>query len=276
MGRINGVKETVVRSVITPLEWIEDKAEWPDQIFRQASFAGSALNEDLKTGLAIIENFEKHKAWEYVKQDRETFFRHQVHVDPEHLPAILEGYKVLVGRGERPTHWRQAVDAVNPRKERSEQNCVHVNGRTTYTRSRTLIAILKRERPDIAERLAQGEFLNVSSAMREAGIQVLNSERCSLTSLRYWWRKCSKNQRRDFMEEIGIIEGKRAQFEGLFDNPLFTPKSRIIDLSGQRFGEWTVLKRWKRSGRNTFWQCSCQCGKIGWVIADMLKPVFYS
>jgi hypothetical protein len=97
MAKLKGVTITTVHSLLTPLESINDKSEWPDHIFRQASFAHSALNEDLKTSVAIIENFEKHRAWEYLSQTRENFFRHQVHVEPQKLELIRAGYALMHG-----------------------------------------------------------------------------------------------------------------------------------------------------------------------------------
>jgi hypothetical protein len=149
MAQIKGVVVKTAHAIMTPLEEIEDKSEWPDHIFRQAFFAHSALNEDLKTGLAIIENFAKHRAWEYIGQTRESFFDHQVHVDPANIPAILEGYKVLVGRGEHPTHWRQAVEAVRPLEKHGGQR---INNKGLGRRRGTeyLIGRLKRDYPEIA------------------------------------------------------------------------------------------------------------------------------
>ena len=39
--------------------------------------------------------------------------------------------------------------------------------------------------------------------------------------------------------------------------------NKIIDLTGQKFGEWTVLKKsTKRDKRGIFWTCQCSCGLI--------------
>lgn len=35
---------------------------------------------------------------------------------------------------------------------------------------------------------------------------------------------------------------------------------RIPELTGQRFGRWTVLERAGKSGRRSTWKCRCQCG----------------
>lgn len=38
------------------------------------------------------------------------------------------------------------------------------------------------------------------------------------------------------------------------------------DLTGQKFGDWTV-GGWKQNPKNTYWECTCVCGKIKWVLA---------
>ena len=116
MGQVTGVVAKTAHSIMTPLEWIEDKSELPDQIYRQASFAAGALNTDLKIGIDIVQNFERHQAWIYMNQDRDTFYRFRLNIDPENLPKIMEGYKVLAAQGLTPTHWRQAVEAVQTLK----------------------------------------------------------------------------------------------------------------------------------------------------------------
>ena len=36
--------------------------------------------------------------------------------------------------------------------------------------------------------------------------------------------------------------------------------SRLKDLTGEKFGRLTVIKRAESRGRNTYWLCSCECG----------------
>lgn len=45
---------------------------------------------------------------------------------------------------------------------------------------------------------------------------------------------------------------------------------RFIDLTGQRFGRWTVL-RYAGSHNGAFWECRCDCGKIKNVRSDRLR-----
>lgn len=41
--------------------------------------------------------------------------------------------------------------------------------------------------------------------------------------------------------------------------------TRLIDLSGQRFGRLTVLNDVARENGQTFWLCLCDCGKTKWI-----------
>ena len=41
--------------------------------------------------------------------------------------------------------------------------------------------------------------------------------------------------------------------------------TRLIDLSNQRFGKWTVLHKYDNPNKNdkrTLWTCKCDCGNI--------------
>jgi len=46
--------------------------------------------------------------------------------------------------------------------------------------------------------------------------------------------------------------------------------TRVHDLTGQRFGRWTVLEL-VSTGQHTRWLCQCDCGKQKAVAADNLK-----
>lgn len=46
--------------------------------------------------------------------------------------------------------------------------------------------------------------------------------------------------------------------------------SKLIDLTGQRFGRWTVIKR-DLSKKTTYWICKCDCGTEKSVAATSLK-----
>jgi hypothetical protein len=46
----------------------------------------------------------------------------------------------------------------------------------------------------------------------------------------------------------------------------------IVDLTGQRFGCWTVLAMWsERQGRHVLWQCRCDCGARQLIVGYSLR-----
>lgn len=52
----------------------------------------------------------------------------------------------------------------------------------------------------------------------------------------------------------------------------YRPKSKVIDMTGQKFGQWTVLK-FARIGkdRKAIWECRCSCGNIKEVVGTSLR-----
>lgn len=45
----------------------------------------------------------------------------------------------------------------------------------------------------------------------------------------------------------------------------------MIDLTGERFGRWTVVERAPSTSRNAKWVCRCDCGRIKTVAAATLR-----
>ncbi len=52
-----------------------------------------------------------------------------------------------------------------------------------------------------------------------------------------------------------------------------TPSKRLIDITGQQFGRWTVIRRAENScaGRQTAWLCRCECGNEKVVTGFLLR-----
>lgn len=49
------------------------------------------------------------------------------------------------------------------------------------------------------------------------------------------------------------------------------PRGRALDLTGQRFGRWTVVEKAGRTERlKVLWLCRCECGEKVVVRADNL------
>ena len=47
--------------------------------------------------------------------------------------------------------------------------------------------------------------------------------------------------------------------------------ARLIDLTGKKFGRWTVVTRAENKNNNTIWYCKCECGTEKEVSGDTLK-----
>lgn len=45
----------------------------------------------------------------------------------------------------------------------------------------------------------------------------------------------------------------------------------FMDLTGRRFGRWTVERLWGNEPRRRHWRCLCDCGNVGRVLGDNLK-----
>lgn len=48
-------------------------------------------------------------------------------------------------------------------------------------------------------------------------------------------------------------------------------ESTLIDLTGQRFGRWTVIGRGENRKKRVFWTCKCDCGTIKDVASKSLR-----
>jgi hypothetical protein len=48
-------------------------------------------------------------------------------------------------------------------------------------------------------------------------------------------------------------------------------KERFIDITGQRFGSWTAIKRVKPNTLPVYWLCRCDCGTEAMIIGSALR-----
>lgn len=46
---------------------------------------------------------------------------------------------------------------------------------------------------------------------------------------------------------------------------------RVIDITGEKYGRWTVLERVGKKGKDIAWKCVCECGRIGIVQGNSLR-----
>jgi hypothetical protein len=58
---------------------------------------------------------------------------------------------------------------------------------------------------------------------------------------------------------------------GIARNVLSYGMRKLIDLTGQRFGKLTVIKRAGKQGKIPTWDCCCECGRTKTIRGDTLK-----
>lgn len=94
---------------------------------------------------------------------------------------------------------RAARDEIGGRPSRDEKVYgVHLPKGNSAAR---IIARLKRDAPDIAERLAAGEFKSAAAAARVAGFKIDPSP---ISQLRRWWKRASDDERAAFLNEVDL------------------------------------------------------------------------
>ena len=69
------------------------------------------------------------------------------------------------------------------------------------------------------------------------------------------------NLRKGKTTNCGCIRGKQLS------------KNNIIDMTGKRFGNWTVISKSNKKGKSNvlYWKCKCDCGTIADVRGDILR-----
>ncbi len=110
------------------------------------------------------------------------------------------GDEVLIELAEKVAALAEATrEAGDAKGGRPKKELVHGTSLGTGNSSGRLTARIKRDRPDIADRMIAGEFRSVRAAALEAGIvKPPNAYR----ELCKWWRKADEEQRAEFEEYI--------------------------------------------------------------------------
>jgi hypothetical protein len=148
------------------------------------SIAQGRFRDDCRALLQMIDETDTHRLWETYAdgwyKDRDTFLRKVVLIDYDLTEQSLSEIVARLRRGEnvRLTLAERTVDraivvetlAVQGRPLRGNEK----GDNSTFSRGSTsadyLTARIKRDRPDIAERMQRGEFRSVRAAAIEAGL----------------------------------------------------------------------------------------------------------
>ena len=78
----------------------------------------------------------------------------------------------------------------------------------------------------------------------------------------------------EYIERQAVLDALQAPEQAGGD---YMPKTRLIDLTGQRFGRLVVLERTGTykgsdgSGSSPIWKCQCDCGEVVEVIGRNLR-----
>jgi hypothetical protein len=99
-------------------------------------------------------------------------------------------------------------------------------------------------------------------------ISLASNEKVDHRVMYRWLCKCQCGEEREIAEQ-GLLNGRTASCGCSRQDVL------AIDLTGQRFGRWVVLRRVKlklrASKRGSKWECRCDCGTERVVSANALK-----
>ena len=146
------------------------------------SIAQGRFRDDCRALLQMIDETDTHRLWETYAdgwyKDRDTFLRKVVLIDYDLTEQSLSEIVARLRRGEsvRLTLAERTVDraiVVEPLAGHGEVGNGRRGDNITSTRGTSadyLTARIKRDRPDIAERMQRGEFRSVRAAAIEAGL----------------------------------------------------------------------------------------------------------
>lgn len=202
-------KTVVIPKILVPLSpaWFK----WRIGSARQGA-ANTAI--DSRPFINCVRDIKRHKAWEvYFKDGEKTwerFCKELLDTEPEFVDQVEIGVEVLEEAGHfGPIPEKQAIDVAmrarnakelmehrRPTKEESDDKGNNV----TFIRGNNpdyLAARIKRDRPDIHERMKAGEYKSVRAAAKDAGII---RELATLEKAQKLWLKMTAKERAAFQK----------------------------------------------------------------------------
>lgn len=175
--------EVVVPEAMTPLENLSD-----DKLARRVAHIGKNCLRDVTADSRYLakfcDNLDETNLWQRLAPTWEEFCKKILAHPASYVDLIRDGVRLLDRGDGTPIPERKARKAAMaemakrvPTLEKNGTN-QHGGGYRLPTpsdvgrSSEYLIARIKRDRPDIADRILKGEFESVNEAAREAGISV--------------------------------------------------------------------------------------------------------
>jgi len=141
---------------------------WAVYFVNRAKIVRDQVHNDVSSLKSIVERLEKHEAWKHFGLPSFSMLcATKLKLASEELDAIMKAK-----RGQTVGEVLALRDKPGrPDNDSKNENGINVRGGNNLPYR---IAKLKRDAPEIAERLASGEFPNVREAERAAGMPVPN------------------------------------------------------------------------------------------------------
>jgi hypothetical protein len=150
---------------------------WAVYFVNRAKIVRDQVHNDVSSLKSIVERLEKHEAWKHFGLPSFSMLcATKLKLASEELDAIMKAKRGQTV-GEVLALKPHGTNRFAEDRGNKNENITSIEQRGTASTYR--IAKLKRDSPEIAERLASGEFPNVREAERAAGMPVPNK----LTSL---------------------------------------------------------------------------------------------
>jgi hypothetical protein len=178
--------------------------QWPEIIAEYQWYCRHVLPGDCRNLLHMVREGEATGWAGY--DDRETYLREGLGLDPEAVDWALRGLKIVAV--DKPVALKEAQKlgrhgGARPIRDDIEQGdngtLEDANTKRGSNAAVYLTARLKRDAPAIAARLAAGEFRSARAAAIEAGIVKPES---LLATVRRAWKRMTPSDRETFLREI--------------------------------------------------------------------------
>jgi hypothetical protein len=195
--------------------------EWRSIVLSKGHWIKDAIDNRLATALELLDEIEQHEAWKAADMDREGFLRFVCFIEPDDLPYIREGYRIMRQRGLNPQSRGDAIAAARAEVDQYPQGGAprskpYVRIASGGNGSAYRLRRLARHKPAVLERYERGEFASVEAAYRHA---------FALDDLRRAWKHASEQDRTAFLKEIGNDRKSSADDHRLLDSSI----SRLSD-----------------------------------------------
>lgn len=202
----------MAETLVAPKITIPGSPEWMKWRIGGARQGAVNIASDSRPFINAARDLQEHRAWEIYFDDEpktwERFCREILNTEPEFVALIDEGVRVLEHREyEGPITKEMAIAAAAEKAPELPRHggdrkvvAVKQGANSTLKRGSTdaqyLTARIKRDRPDILEKMKAGEYKSVRAAARDAGIV---KELSTIDKMQRLWRKLGADEQEQFL-----------------------------------------------------------------------------